>query len=358
MGVDNSSVNMSSTGDVNTSKIDSVTSSDIVLTGDRPSGCLHLGHYVGSLYNRVLLQDKCKCYLLIADVQALSANFDHPEQVKKNIIEVCKDYLAVGINPEKTTIFVQSMIPELTELTTYYMNLISVARLERNPTVKAELQTKSFASSITSGFLNHPVSQMADITTFKATAIPVGEDQLPILEVSNEIVRRFNNTYKKNVLKECRGILSNTTRLVGIDGKAKASKSLGNAIILCDEPKVLKEKVFSMYTDPNHINVSDPGRVEGNVVFSYLDAFWDNQKELDDLKAQYRKGGLGDVVLKNMLHKRLEEIVAPIREKRASISESDVYAVLNEGTKQARIIAIETLYQVKEAIGLVYPWGY
>ena len=238
------------------------------------------------------------------------------------------------------------------------MNLISVARLERNPTVKAELQTKSFASSITSGFLNHPVSQMADITTFKATAIPVGEDQLPLLEVSNEIVRRFNNTYKTNVLNECRGILSNTTRLVGIDGKAKASKSLGNAIILCDEPKVLKEKVFGMYTDPNHINVSDPGRVEGNVVFSYLDAFWNDQKELEDLKTQYRRGGLGDVVLKDMLHKRLEEIIAPIREKRASIAESDVYAVLNEGTKQARIIATETLYQVKEAIGLIYPWVY
>lgn len=334
--------------------IASVTSGDIVLTGDRPSGCLHLGHYVGSLRNRILLQNKCKCYLLIADVQALSANFDHPEEVKKNVVEVCKDYLAVGIDPNKTTIFIQSMIPELAELTIYAMNLISVARLERNPTVKAELQTKSFANNITSGFLNHPVSQMADITMFKATAIPVGEDQLPLLEVSNEIVRRFNSTYKTDVLKECRGILSDVTRLVGIDGKAKASKSLGNAIMLCEEPSDLKNKVFSMYTDPNHINVSDPGRVEGNVVFTYLDAFWQDKEELNELKNQYTKGGLGDVALKSMLHECLSHTLAPIREKRLSINEKEVMDVLMDGTKKARDIAIETLQQVKDAMGLIY----
>ncbi len=334
--------------------INSVTNADTVLTGDRPSGCLHLGHYVGSLRNRILLQNKCKCYLLIADVQALSANFDQPEQVKQNVVEVCKDYLAVGIDPTKTTIFIQSMIPELTELTVYAMNLISVARLERNPTVKAELQTKSFADNITSGFLNHPVSQMADITMFKATAIPVGEDQLPLLEVSNEIVRRFNNIYKTDVLKECRGILSDVTRLVGIDGKAKASKSLRNAIMLCEEPKDLKDKVFSMYTDPNHIKVSDPGRVEGNVVFTYLDAFWDDKDEVTDLKKQYEKGGLGDMTLKSMLHNCLSHILEPIREKRASISEKNVYDVLFEGTENARKVASETLRQVKDVIGLVY----
>ena len=339
---------------VNETSIDNVTNGDIVLTGDRPSGCLHLGHYVGSLRNRVLLQDRCKCYLLVADVQALSANFDHPEEVRKNVVEVCKDYLAVGIDPTKTTIFIQSMIPELAELTIYAMNLISVARLERNPTVKAELQTKSFVDNLTSGFLNHPVSQMADITMFKATAIPVGEDQLPLLEVSNEIVRRFNNIYKTDVLRECRGILGNVTRLVGIDGKAKASKSLGNAIMLCEEPADLKAKIFSMYTDPNHINVSDPGRVEGNVVFTYLDAFWEDKDELEILKTQYTKGGLGDVTLKSMLHNCLSHILAPIREKRNRVHDKDVLEILMDGTNKARQVAIETLYQVKDAMGILY----
>ncbi len=341
--------------DVKNTGINSVTNADIVLTGDRPSGCLHLGHYVGSLQNRVFLQDKCKCFLLIADVQALSANFDHPEQVKQNVVEVCKDYLSVGIDPNKTTIFIQSMIPELTELTVYAMNLISVARLERNPTVKVELQTKSFADNITSGFLNHPVSQMADITAFKATAVPVGEDQLPLLEVSNEIVRRFNNIYKTDVLKECRGILSNVTRLVGIDGKAKASKSLGNAIMLCEEPSSLKEKIFSMYTDPKHIKVSDPGCVKGNVVFTYLDAFWNDEEEIEELKTQYEKGGVGDIALKSMLHKCLSNILEPIREKRSRISEKYVYEVLLDGTESARKVASETLRQVKDALGLTYP---
>ncbi len=335
-----------------------INENDIVLTGDRPTGCLHLGHYIGSLQNRVILQntvnDKKKCFVFIADVQGLSDNFATPEKVKKNVVEVCKDYLSVGLDPAKSTIFIQSLIPELFELTVYYMNLITVARLERCPTVKAELQTKSFATSVPSGFLNYPVSQAADITAFKSTAIPVGEDQKPVLEISNEIVNRFNNTYNTNVLKECKPILSDVPRLVGIDGLAKASKSLGNAIMLCDDSETLKQKIFSMYTDPNHINVSDPGKVEGNVVFTYLDAFYENKEEIEDLKAQYRKGGLGDVYLKNLLYKILDEKLTPIREKRLLLKEDYIYSVLIEGSKEAREVAKQTLNEVREAIGIVY----
>ena len=342
----------------NIESIAEVNENDVVLTGDRPSGCLHLGHYIGSLKNRIVLQnviqDKNKCFVFVADVQALSDNFDNPQKVKNSVIEVCKDYLSVGIDPNKSTIFIQSMIPELCELTMYYMNLITVARLERNPTVKAELQTKNFSASVPTGFLNYPVSQAADITAFKGTAIPCGEDQKPLLEISNEIANRFNNIYKTNVLKECRPILSSVSRLVGIDGKAKASKSLGNAILLCDPADVLKQKVFSMYTDPNHINISDPGRVEGNVVFTYLDAFYDNIEELESLKTQYRKGGLGDTTLKSLLYKTLNELLEPIREKRLSLSIDEVQEVLFDGTKCARRIAQETLREVKEAIGIVY----
>ena len=335
-----------------------INENDIVLTGDRPTGCLHLGHYIGSLQNRVILQntvnDKKKCFVFIADVQGLSDNFATPEKVKKNVVEVCKDYLSVGLDPAKSTIFIQSLIPELFELTVYYMNLITVARLERCPTVKAELQTKSFATSVPSGFLNYPVSQAADITAFKSTAIPVGEDQKPVLEISNEIVNRFNNTYNTNVLKECKPILSDVPRLVGIDGLAKASKSLGNAIMLCDDSETLKQKIFSMYTDPNHINISDPGKVEGNVVFTYLDAFYENKEEIEDLKAQYRKGGLGDVYLKNLLYKILDEKLTPIREKRLLLKEDYIYSVLIEGSKEAREVAKQTLNEVREAIGIVY----
>ena len=335
-----------------------ISENDVVLTGDRPTGCLHLGHYIGSLQNRVKLQNeinnKKKLFVFVADVQGLSDNFDNPEKVKKNVVEVCKDYISVGLDPNKSTIFIQSLIPELFELTVYYMNLITVARLERCPTVKAELQTKSFSASIPSGFLNYPVSQAADITAFKSTSIPVGEDQKPVLEISNEIVNRFNNTYKTNVLKECKPILSNVPRLVGIDGLAKASKSLGNAIMLCDNSETLKKKVFSMYTDPNHINISDPGKVEGNVVFTYLDAFYDNKEEVENLKAEYRKGGLGDVYLKNLLYKVLDDKLTPIREKRESLKEDYIYSVLLAGSKEAREIAKQTLEEVREAIGIVY----
>lgn len=335
-----------------------INKNDVVLTGDRPTGCLHLGHYIGSLQNRVVLQneinDKNRCFIFIADVQGLSDNFSTPEKVKKNVVEVCKDYISVGLDPNKSTIFIQSLIPELFELTVYYMNLITVARLERCPTVKAELQTKSFATSVPSGFLNYPISQAADITAFKATAIPVGEDQKPVLEICNEIVNRFNNTYKTDVLKECKPILSSVPRLVGIDGLAKASKSLGNAIMLSDTSEAIKQKVFSMYTDPNHINVSDPGKVEGNVVFTYLDAFYDNKEEIEELKSKYRKGGLGDVYLKNLLYKTLDDKLTPIRDKRASLRENDVYEILLDGSKAARKVAIQTLAEVRESIGIVY----
>lgn len=329
-----------------------IMTNEIVLTGDRPTGHLHLGHYVGSLKSRVELQDSFNCFIMIADVQALSDNFDNPSKILANIKEVCKDYLAVGLDPEKCTILVQSQIPELCELTVYYLNLVTLSRLERNPTVKAELQTKSFADSIPVGFLCYPVSQTADITAFKATMIPVGEDQLPMIELSNEIVRRFNRTYNSEILKESKAILSKVQRLVGIDGKAKASKSLNNAIFLSDPEDVLKTKIFQMFTDPNHIKVSDPGKVEGNVVFTYLDAFFDNKDELESLKKQYQKGGLGDTTIKALLNETLQKMLKPIREKRESLKDDYIQEILVEGTRKARDVAKETLYEVKSAIGL------
>lgn len=325
-----------------------------VLTGDRPTGHLHLGHYIGSLKTRVSMQDKYKCYIMVADTQALSDNFDNPEKVVANVREVCKDYIAVGIDPKKTTIFIQSLIPELAELTMYYMNIVTLSRLERNPTVKAEMLQKGFEESIPVGFLCYPVSQTADITAFKATHIPVGDDQLPMIELANEIVRRFNRIYKKDVLKESRAVLSNVQRLVGIDGKAKASKSLNNAIFLSDSAETIKEKVFEMYTDPNHINISDPGTVEGNVVFTYLDAFYNDKEELEDLKNRYRRGGVGDSHLKTLLNDTLQTMLKPIRERRAAITDEEVMITLVEGSEKARETAKETLREVKEAIGLSY----
>jgi tryptophanyl-tRNA synthetase len=291
---------------------------------------------------------------MIADVQALSDNFDDPQKVMNNVIEVCKDYLAIGIDPSKTTIFIQSLIPELFELTVYYMNLVTVARLERNPTVKVELQQKSFADSIPAGFLCYPVSQTADITAFKARLIPVGEDQNPLIELSNEIVRRFNRIYNTDVLLEATPVLGKAPRLVGIDGKAKASKSLGNAIFMSDSKEVLKEKIYMMYTDPGHIKASDPGKIEGNVVFTYLDAFFENKEELDSLKEQYKKGGLGDSVVKSLLNDTLQTFLAPIREKRESLKNDDVRGILIEGSREARKVAISTLTEVRSAIGLTY----
>ncbi|MDR1333385.1 MAG: tryptophan--tRNA ligase [Holosporales bacterium] len=329
-------------------------SGQVALTADRPTGRLHLGHYVGSLKNRLELQEQHDCFIMIADTQALSDNFDNPQKVVGSVVGICRDYMAVGIDPAKSTIFIQSMIPELFELTTYFMNLMSVARLERNPTVKSELQQKSFSDSVTAGFLCYPVSQAADITAFKATLIPVGEDQLPLIEIANEIVRRFNRIYGSNVLVESQAILGSTQRLVGTDGKAKAGKSLGNAIFLSDPSEVVKQKVNGMYTDPNHIKVSDPGRVEGNVVFSYLDAFFDNKDELADLKARYMKGGVGDTSIKSILNDTLQKLLDPIRDGMDLMKDEDIKDILLEGSKKARAIATQTLCEVRDAIGLRY----
>ena len=328
---------------------------EVVLTGDRPTGKLHLGHYIGSLKNRVALQNKYDaCYIMIADTQALSDNYDNPGKVKSSVVEVCKDYLSVGIDPDKCTIFIQSLIPELTELTMYYMNIVTVARLGRNPTVKNEMQQKGMTESVPVGFFCYPISQAADITAFKATIVPVGDDQLPMIEQTNEIVRRFNYVYNKDVLVECKAVLSNVSRLVGIDGNAKASKSLNNAIFLSDNSDILKEKVFSMYTDPDHIKVSDPGKIEGNVVFEYLDAFYENSDEIDELKNKYKKGGLGDVQLKSMLFDCLNNMLTPIRDKRADLRDDDILQMLAASSEKAQKVAQDTLYEVKSAIGIVY----
>lgn len=324
----------------------------VSLTGDRPTGKLHLGHFIGSLKNRVELQHKYDQYIMIADTQALTDYFENPKKVIESVYEVVSDYLAVGIDPNLSTIFIQSQISALSELMMYYMNLVSVSRLERNPTVKTELAQKNFAQSVPAGFLCYPVSQAADITAFKTAIVPVGDDQAPMIEQTNEIVRKFNVLYKTDVLKECKIYLSNTGRLVGIDGRAKASKSLNNAIFLSDDSKTIKEKVFSMYTDPNHIKVSDPGKVEGNTVFIYLDAFHENKEEVAELKSQYKKGGLGDVALKSLLNETLQSLIAPIREKRASLKRKDLVEICFEGTKKAQSIANQTIREVREAIGV------
>ena len=327
-----------------------------LLTGDRPTGKLHLGHYVGSLLNRVTLQTQYDTYIIIADVQALTDHFHDPLHITRHVIEVAKDYLSVGIDPGHATVFIQSQIPEIHELATYYFNLVSVARLERNPTLKAEIQDKGYDGSIPVGFFCYPIHQAADITAFQATCIPVGDDQVPMIEQANEIVRRFNRTYNTQCLKICQAHLSATPRLVGIDGKTKASKSLGNAIFLSDTPETIKEKVFQMYTDPLHIRVSDKGRVEGNVVFAYLDAFCleEQKEELESWKDHYRKGGLGDTVLKTVLNNILQEQLTPIREKRNALKDKDVWEILKQGTKVARNVAQATLEEVREAMGVNY----
>ena len=282
---------------------------ETLLTGDRPTGKLHIGHYIGSLKNRVTLQNSelYNSYIMIADQQALTDNARNPEKIRNNLIEVALDYLSVGINPSKSTIFIQSQIPELNELTMHYLNLVTVARLERNPTVKSEIKERNFNMSIPAGFMIYPVSQAADITAFKANIVPVGEDQLPMIEQTREIVRSFNNIYKEDVLVEPRAILpkEGLGRLPGIDGKAKMSKSLNNAIYLSDEPDVIKNKVMSMYTDPNHIRVEDPGTIENNTVFIYLDAFCNEIDKLQEMKMHYQRGGLGDVKVKKYLHAKM-----------------------------------------------------
>lgn len=328
----------------------------IILTGDRPTGPLHLGHYVGSLANRIMLQDTCKQFVMLADVQALTDNYEDPQKVHDNVFQVTLDYLAVGINPEKTVIFIQSMVSELHELTIYYLNLVTVSRLERNPTVKTEIKHKGFGESIPAGFLIYPVSQAADITAFKATLVPVGEDQIPMIEQTNEIVRSFNRLYQSNVLVEAAALVPKIARLPGIDGKAKMSKSLGNAIFLSDAIDVIQQKVKAMYTDPSHLKVSDPGKIEGNTVFSYLDVFDPNHAEVAALKEQYQRGGLGDMVVKKRLMDVLEAFLTPIQERRRILAQDPAYIMklLKEGSYKAQQAAAQTLNEVKKVMHLNY----
>ncbi|MCX5924093.1 MAG: tryptophan--tRNA ligase [Candidatus Dependentiae bacterium] len=329
---------------------------EIVLTGDRPTGPLHIGHYVGSLLNRVSLQDIYKQYVMIADVQALTDNSANPAKVRENVMEVALDYLAVGIDPAKTTIFIQSMIPEIAEITMFYLNLVTVNRLLRNPTVKTEIQQKGFGESVPAGFLMYPVSQAADITIFKGTIIPVGEDQLPVIEQTNEIIRSFNRTYQTDVFPEAKALIPKVSRLVGLDGQAKMSKSLNNAIFLGDDEDTLKKRIMSMYTDPGHLHVSDPGKVEGNVVFVYLDAFDTDTAKVAELKAHYQKGGLGDVVLKKYLFEVLNAMLTPIRIRRMQLAQDrgEMMRMLLAGTEKAREASSQTMQEVKKALMLNY----
>lgn len=342
----------------------------VILTGDRPTGRLHVGHYVGSLKERVKLQnsgDYDEIYIMIADAQALTDNAEHPEKVRQNIMQVALDYLACGIDPAKSHIFIQSMVPELTELTFYYMNLVTVSRVQRNPTVKAEIQQRNFEASIPVGFFCYPISQAADITAFRATAVPVGEDQLPMLEQCKEIVHKFNSVYGETLTEPEIVLPSNKAclRLPGIDGKAKMSKSLGNCIYLSDEEADVKKKIMSMFTDPNHLRVEDPGQVEGNPVFLYLDAFCrpehfaeylPDYQNLDELKAHYSRGGLGDVKVKKFLNNVMQEELAPIRARRKEWEQRlpDVYEILREGSKVAEAKAAETLHDVRAAMKINY----
>ena len=344
--------------------------SKIILTGDRPTGKLHLGHYVGSLRRRVELQNSGeyeKIFIMIADAQALTDNFDNPGKIRENIIEVALDYLSAGLDPEKTNIFIQSEINELTELSFYYMNLVTVSRLQRNPTVKSEIQLRNFETSIPVGFFCYPISQAADITAFKATVVPVGVDQLPMIEQTREIVNKFNSTYGE-VLVEPQALIPENAvccRLPGTDGKAKMSKSLGNCIYLSDTPEDVKKKVMSMYTDPNHLKVTDPGSIEGNTVFTYLDAFCKDEhfekycpdyKNLDEMKEHYQRGGLGDVKVKKLLISVLEEELAPIRARRAELEQNIPYVleVLKKGTQAAHVEATKTLNEVRAAMKINY----
>ena len=337
-----------------------MTSKKVILTGDRPTGKLHLGHYIGSLRNRVEMQNsgKYESFIMIADQQALTDNARNPEKIRNSLIQVALDYLSVGLDPAKSTIFVQSQIPALAELNLYYLNLVTVSRLERNPTVKAEIQQKNFERSIPAGFFTYPVSQAADITAFKAELVPVGDDQEPMLEQTREIVRTFNSIYQKQVLVEPEGVFppKGMGRLPGLDGNAKMSKSLGNAIYLSDDADTLRKKVMSMYTDPNHIHVEDPGQVEGNMVFTYLDVFDDDKQKVAELKEHYQAGGLGDVKIKRYLNEVLVAKLAPIRAKRAEY-EADiaaVYQMLKEGSAKANEVANQTLAEVRAAIGVNY----
>ena len=343
----------------------------IILTGDRPTGKLHLGHYVGSLKRRVELQNSGefeKIFIMIADAQALTDNFNNPDKIRDNIIEVALDYLSVGLDPAKSNLFIQSAVTELTELTFYYANLVTVSRLERNPTVKTEIKMRNFETSIPVGFFTYPISQASDITAFKATTVPVGEDQLPMIEQTREIVRKFNSTYNADVLVEPDALIPSNSicsRLPGTDGKAKMSKSLGNCIYLSDSEKDVKQKVMSMFTDPDHIQIDDPGKVEGNAVFTYLDAFATDEdfaeflpeyKNLDEMKEHYRRGGLGDVKCKKLLLNVINKELAPIRARRAEFEKDipAVYEILKKGTEIAQAEAANTLSEVKAAMRINY----
>ena len=334
----------------------SSTPRSTVLTGDRPTGPLHLGHYAGSLKARLELQGRVEQYLLIADAQALTDNAGDPARVTSNVLEVALDYLAIGIDPRLTTIAVQSQIPELAELTSLLMNYVTVSRLERNPTIKEEIRQRGYERDIPAGFLAYPVSQAADIAAFRATLVLVGEDQLPMIEQTNELVRRFNATVAAPVLVECAAMLSTVSRLPGIDGKAKMSKSLGNAIALGASPVEVRKTVQAMYTDAQHLKVSDPGRVEGNVVFAFLDAFEPDVEKVEQLKAHYRRGGLADSAVKRLLEDRLQGLLAPIREERQRLAadRAAVLGVLRQGTDRARERAASTVGAVKHALGLSY----
>jgi len=327
----------------------------IILTGDRPTGKLHLGHYVGSLANRVKLQDEYRQFIIVADMQALTDNAEDPLKVRNNIMEVALDYLAVGIDPKKSTIFIQSFIPEISELAMYFMNLVTLARAERNPTVKDEMKQKGFGADVPMGFLAYPISQAADILAFKADLVPVGTDQEPMIEQTNEIVEKFNRVYAP-VFGKVKSLISETPRLMGTDGKAKMSKSLGNTILISDSDKTIGEKVMEMYTDPDHIRVKDPGKVEGNVVFSYLDIFDPAKAEVKKLKEEYRAGGLGDVVLKKRLTGILQDLIRPMRERREEFAKDPTFVtnMLQEGTERARAVVAETLQEVKHAMKIDY----
>lgn len=342
----------------------------VILTGDRPTGRLHIGHYVGSLKRRVELQnagDFKKMFVFIADAQALTDNIDNPEKVRQNVIEVALDYLACGLDPEKITIFIQSQIPELCELSFYFMDLVTVSRLQRNPTVKTEIGMRGFESSIPVGFFTYPISQAADITAFKATTVPAGEDQKPMLEQATEIVRRFNHIYGETLVEPNILLPQNAVccRLPGTDGKAKMSKSLGNCIYLAESAKEVEKKVKSMYTDPTHLRVEDPGHIEGNTVFTYLDAFckpehfglyWPDYQSLDEVKEHYQRGGLGDMKVKKFLNKILQEELEPIRQRRAEFEKDipAVYEMLRKGCEGARAVAADTLSEVRRAMKINY----
>lgn len=351
-------------------KTGGIEMSKIILTGDRPTGKLHVGHYVGSLKRRVELQNSGefdKVFIMIADAQALTDNADNPEKVRQNIVEVALDYMACGLDPEKSTLFIQSQIPELCELSFYYMNLVTVSRLQRNPTVKSEIQMRNFEASIPVGFFTYPISQAADITAFKATTVPVGEDQMPMLEQTKEIVHKFNSVYGETLVEPKILLPDNEAcmRLPGIDGKAKMSKSLGNCIYLSEEADDIKKKVMSMYTDPNHLRVEDPGSLEGNTVFTYLDAFCKDEHferylpeyaNLGELKAHYQRGGLGDVKVKKFLNNVLQEVLEPIRNRRKELQKDIpyVYDVLKKGSEEAEKVAAQTLDEVRSAMKINY----